>query len=111
MGYSTEFSLVINNGPNSLIKDLILDSEKQYIGHALLESGENNFDCKWYSHSNDMAKFSLKHPNVLFILTGQGEDSFDSWRKYYKNGQEQISEGVISYAPFDENKLFKVELE
>jgi len=38
-------------------------------------------------------------------IFAQGEDSEDLWVEYYLNGKMQREKAVISYEPFDENKL------
>jgi hypothetical protein len=44
-------------------------------------------------------------PDVLFTLSGEGEESGDIWRKYYKNGKCQTTAAVIQLDDFDERLL------
>jgi hypothetical protein len=60
---------------------------------------------KWYDHEEDMRNFSRSHPNVLFTLSGIGEEPSDMWVLYVKNGKCQRSNAIISYEPFDAGKL------
>lgn len=61
--------------------------------------------CKWYEHEEDMKQLSLKFPDVLFTLRGEGEESGDVWVKYFKEGKMQISKAEIKLEPFDAAKL------
>ena len=61
--------------------------------------------CKWYSHEDDVKRFSKKHPDVLFKLTGEGEEFPDFWIKYFKNGKMQKCTGEVVYPPYDESLL------
>ena len=54
---------------------------------------------------DDMKELSLRHPEVVFTLDGQGEESGDVWRMYFKNGKFHKSEVTITYEAFDESKL------
>ena len=67
----------------------------------------NPFDdrCKWHNHDSDMAFFSEKYPESLFILKGEGEESGDIWIKYFLNGKMQRAEAKITFEEFDESKL------
>jgi hypothetical protein len=69
--------------------------------------GYNPFDdsCKWYDHESDMALFSKKYPESLFVLKGEGEESGDIWIKYFLNGKMQRAEAKITFEEFDESKL------
>lgn len=61
--------------------------------------------CKWYRHEIDMKAFSTLFPNLIFRLTGEGEDPGDIWKKYFKDGKVQVCHAKITYDPFDEGKL------
>jgi hypothetical protein len=48
-----------------------------------------------------MAEVSKLFPNTVFSLSGEGEDSDDLWRAYFKNGVVKIYQARILYD--DEN--------
>ncbi|WP_339273795.1 hypothetical protein MKY59_21615 [Paenibacillus sp. FSL W8-0426] len=99
MGYYTDYKLSFT--PKSAeIKSAIEDDEN--LAFAV---GEQSDSCKWYEHEEDMRAFSKRFPDVLFELTGEGEESGDLWRKYFKNGKMQNCSAIITYEPFDESKL------
>lgn len=54
-------------------------------------------EMTWYEHDEDMIKLSLAFPDILFILSGDGEEHVDSWKGYYKNGKSFLSEAEIIY--------------
>ena len=61
--------------------------------------------AKWYDHDKDMIAFSTLFPNLVFKLTGEGEESEDIWVKYYKNGKMQHCPAKITFDPYNENEL------
>lgn len=61
--------------------------------------------CKWYEHEDDMKRLSLKFPDVLFTLRGEGEESGDVWVKYFKEGKMQVSKAEVKLEPFDATRL------
>lgn len=75
---------------------------------GITEHGESEDRCKWYDHETELADFSKKFPDVLFVLDGEGEESGDLWRKYFRNGKFQRVDAVLTYAPFDEKLLVNV---
>lgn len=81
---------------------------KQSQFEAICETvGYNPFEdsCKWYEWKDDMIKHSLKNPGVLFTLDGEGEESGDVWRTYFKDGKMQQEVAEIQLAGFDPAKL------
>lgn len=53
-----------------------------------------------------MIQVSKAFPDVLFTLSGEGEESGDVWVKYFKGGKVQ-QEAMPKWTPppFDESKL------
>lgn len=59
----------------------------------------------WYDHEEQMKFFSLKYPDILFTLHGEGEDSGDVWMKYFKAGKMQVAKAKITFDEFDERSM------
>lgn len=99
MGYYTGYSLVIEGGNNDIIKEL--RKENQNAEYALDDNGDTEECIKWYEHEEDFRKFSMKHPEILFSLHGEGEESEDIWKAYFKNGKMQKCEAKITFEEFN----------
>jgi hypothetical protein len=102
MGYYTNYKLEIMNSTaeeNTQIKEYI--DKDDYMYYAF------NYEdlCKWYDHEVDMNILSQKFPNVVFKLSGEGEESGDIWVKYFKDGKMQYCPAIITFEEFDESKL------
>ena len=94
MGYYTRHELEILEGDDNVTD----------YAQEISEASDYN-DCfedeiKWYSHKEDMIKYSEKHPNTLFKLTGEGEEQPDMWQEYYKNGKTHRIVGVVVFEEF-----------
>lgn len=61
--------------------------------------------CKWYSWEKDMTSISRKYPDTVFTLYGEGEESGDVWKAYFKNGKKSVHTAEIKFPDFDESKL------
>ena len=110
MGYYTCYTLKIIKGSEDLIEEFRnqFDSAryiKKKIGYAIDKFGNTNQECKWYSSNEELIKFSLNHPDVLFKLSGEGEESGDIWDLYVQNGKSQLCVAEIVLEPFDPEKL------
>lgn len=46
-------------------------------------------DIKLYDHQDHLKAMSIRFPNVLFILEGEGEEHGDVWKKYFSDGKMQ----------------------
>lgn len=109
MGYYTNFELSVDQDEEA-VREFLSSEDGNLTGGYLsswLEywSGSWSANGKWYEHSEDMKFLSTRFPDVLFTLTGDGEETGDLWAKYYKGGKEQIAKAEITYEEFDEQKL------
>lgn len=108
MGYYTRFQ-VKTSGSGDSYKRFLEDGYQEIFGEydISIERLENDdYDqMKWYDHEDDMKEFSAKWPNVLFTLTGEGEEPGDLWVKYFRNGKVQTATAKITYEPLDESLL------
>lgn len=106
MAYNTDYSLVIIE-PKRISTLEIVEHLRGWCAqaqYAIGDSGETNESASWYEHESDMKVFSRQFPEHVFILDGVGEDG-EHLRKYFKNGKMQSASPVVTYEPFDENKL------
>jgi hypothetical protein len=103
MGYYTKHTLDIIGGHYDILNDIIESDMDTFYG--LDTDGSTLDSVKWYSHEEDMKRVSLKYPDLVFKLRGEGEEAGDMWIHYYKNGKVQKCEAKITFDEFDENKL------
>lgn len=103
MGYYTSYELEINKGDGSVITNLLAENED--AAYAIGENGESKEESKWYNHEKDLRDFSKKHPDTLFKLIGEGEESGDIWHEYYLDGKMQRCKAELVFDDYDENKL------
>ena len=93
MGYCTYYQLAIecDEGKfNALDVIANLRSDYEQAEDALSETGGySSGDPRWYEHEKDMSAFSEKYPDILFILSGEGESFEDTWKYYFKNGKRK----------------------
>lgn len=104
MGYYTRYSLEVvgPSDPTAVISQL--REEVDYAEGCLTRDGSSRERLTWYEHEDDLRAFSKKYPEVLFKLSGEGEEG-DIWDKYFKNGKMQLCEAVMIKPPFDHSKL------
>lgn len=111
MGYCTSYSLKWDCKKSKTTWDEVSDeiALRQKAGtdffYAVDESGQGTDSCKWYDHEKEVSDFSKIYPDVLFELSGEGEESGDIWKKYFKNGKMQLCQVKMTFDPFDESKL------
>ncbi len=99
MGYYTSHSLEIIEGEDYQTDHKKGIAESSGYGDPFEE------ECKWYEHEEDMRAYSKKHPNILFKLSGDGEENGDLWHEYYKGGKMQRCKVVIVYPEYNEGLL------
>jgi len=54
-------------------------------------------EYKWYDHTYDMMKISKLFPDVIFRLSGDGEEREDMWHEYFHNGQVEECRAEIKF--------------
>lgn len=112
MGYCTNYKLhTIPALKGSDIKVLDVDEfDHVWEPDELLSTPHELFDgdeCKWYDHDTDMLKVTKKHPGVVFILDGEGEESGDIWRNFYRDGKVLKWRPEINLPDFNEAEFVK----
>lgn len=113
MGYCTRFTLALydREGRDNLSGDVeasvIADLRSSYeeADYCLDENGLSEEMGKWYQHEEDFRSFSKANPEILFVLSGEGEESGDIWKKYFLAGKCQVEKAKVVIAPFDPKKL------
>lgn len=87
MGYYTQYTLSWNKNAGPSYDELEkLTDENWYVARSgALYTQE---PTKWYDWENDMLLLSLRYPETLFKLDGEGEESGDIWRAFYKGGKQ-----------------------
>lgn len=96
MGYYTSLELEILKG-----EDYEINYEFEIGSHFFSYDVKNVMS----SFIPEMISYSKKHPNTLFLIKGDGEESFDMWKAYIKNGKMQFCEARIEYDDFNESLM------
>ena len=97
MGYYTRFELsVVGDDVDKHMEEITAASGYSYL-----------FDdsVKWYEHEAEMRAHSKLYPNLLFKLSGEGEESGDIWVEYYKNGLMQREKAKFTVGEYNEANL------
>jgi hypothetical protein len=127
MGYYTSYTLDIKGASKKELQEIaqtIFTDDEYYglsredantitceacQGKGWIPDGQDHYPegeaTKWYEHEAAMKELSHRFPKVLFELSGDGEDSGDQWRKYYKAGKTKFVKAQIAFPEFDEDEL------
>ena len=68
-------------------------------------NGDSIQSAYWPSHEEALKKASIKYPDGVFILKGEGDDSLDIWVKYFKNGKMKKDNAIVTFPKFNEVEL------
>lgn len=93
MGYNTYYRLEVV--PETKLVTAI--ESEEILSEVFLYSGIAYEWNKWYEHEKDMLEISERHPDVEFILHGEGEERDDNWIKHFRNGYIKRRPGSIVY--------------
>ena len=111
MGYYTTFSMTVDKDGDK-IEDWIASHPEDIFRDVFEYMDGGNWSslesAKWYECDTDMAELSALFPDVLFAVTGIGEDTGDVWRTWYREGKildKWIADIVIPEHPFSTTHL------
>lgn len=114
MGYYTRHELEIKENRSKYTYDEVFKmtvvklTELDVIDYALDEDLECIQEVKWYNHKEHMAQLSTHIRDVLYVLSGEGEENGDMWKEYWINGLHHRCQAEMVYPEFDENKLSSI---
>jgi len=99
MGYYTDFELSFNSKDNNQVMESLGEISGYTYWYSFTMNG------KWYKWQEDMKELSMLYPDVLFELSGRGEEPDDLWGAYFKGGKAQICKAKITFDKYDEDKM------
>lgn len=97
MGYYTDYIVKFDADEDKM--DLIADQLSNIAGYKFYDEGGalTLNTAKWYDNEKDMKGLSAMHPDILFTVYGNGEESDDMWVAYYLNGVGKSAKAKIVY--------------
>jgi hypothetical protein len=101
MGNCTQYCLSSNDGK---IEEHMKALE-EITGYDKYYMNGGGQECKWYAHEKHLKAYSKEYPDTLFTLEGEGEESGDLWKKYFKNGKMFKAIAQTTFEEFNEEKL------
>ena len=95
MGYYTYFKLeVTGDSPNLEAIAEKLSGISDYL-FEVYDGEIVSGDCyKWYDFDAHMIKLAKAYPKFTFCLRGEGEESGDIWRSYYRGRKKPVRQHV-----------------
>ena len=112
MGYYTSYNLDVVNIDSVEDRDNIVAAikEKDLLRYVFSDDWDKTYNekshkyglsfyCwdaqKWYECEDDMCSISAKFPDVVFKITGEGEEWNDKWNMYFVNGCSEYVPYII----------------
>ena len=100
MGYYTNFSFTLEEGPKEQYEKMLKDIDG-IIGNDEISSFES-VNTKWYDYDKDLKQLSERYPDIAFRVYGDGEESDDLWQEYWRAGK--CFREQVKFATYDEIK-------
>lgn len=86
MGYYTDYSLEVY--PLTKLAEIIAAIENELETEAFFRAdGKTEQVEKWYEYEDHLKTVSALFPTTLVVLSGEGEESGDIWRKCFLAGE------------------------
>ena len=96
MGYYTDYEIEVT-GPadlDSLVKEL--QALSGYEDFNIEDGIIRIYEVKWYDNHEHMEILSAKHPHLLFLVSGDGEEHDDYWKSAYCDSDRVHVVGKVS---------------
>lgn len=112
MGYCTAYNITYDGSKTTSETDSAIEKFFMKVDGGGWEvyageiCGENRM---WYDQEIDMYCLSKKFPDILFTVSGHGDDWDDSWEEHWQDGSMQHCHMEIP--PYDPNQMVKMELD
>lgn len=101
MGYWTNYSVDVCGEQNAVAKTF---QDIKKVNPDLAELADQGYSyLKWYEWEEDMTKVAKMNPDVLIILTGDGEDNDDLWEARFKGDLMERQDWALP--PFQTKEL------
>ena len=104
MSYYTYFTLKVIDGDPDLSQEDYeeLITERSQHMYNVFED-----EVTWYDYEKEMKAFSRlkRNRDVVFAVSGNGEEFPDLWTHFFKNGKEYKQKARLLYPKFNKNKL------
>lgn len=82
-------------------QDVIKEIENEMPGLAFDGINEFNGFCKYRDWERTITELSKQHPDLMFIITGHGEDENDHWIAWVTAGLSQYETMRLTHNDFD----------
>ena len=108
--YNTYYSIDIDNVPKGSIEALS-EKLKEFMDDIWENSCTNlggHYYGRWYEWEVDLANLSSEFPEIFITVDGSGEDAYDWWRAYVKDGSIQVTHAKIVYEEYDPAKMREI---
>ena len=99
MGYYTDYDFTNNSNEVIELIHEISDYSVAFSGRGRISA------VKWYEWKDHLKDVSLQFPDQVITIEGEGEESGDIWKAYFKNGKSFKAQAVLTFEEFDESKL------
>ena len=96
--------------------DMVIDEFRNFseeAGYMLNSQGGSEEGGSGYNMENDISKFSVRYPELLFVLHCDPDPGFDEppYKQYHKGGLVHKAKTTVTFEKYDENKLQKFKSE
>jgi len=109
MGYRTNYYLTVSPIDKAQYEalDAVIDCVNSYFESNGVENSVGSWtdlDDTWYNEE-DMLAISKQFPDLLFVLDGEGENTADLWKQYFRNGKTLVCPAYSVFWPFIEARM------